>query len=293
MKLNLPTPIHNIEFEGRAIYLKRDDLISHDFSGNKARKFYYFLSNDFNEVKKVISHGSSQSNAMYSLSVLAKARGWRCEYYVDHISSHLISNPHGNYAGALKNGMNIVEGETPARDSLSKDTIFIDEGGRQAEAEQGIKILADEIIQWTEQKCIDKLNIFLPSGTGTTALFLQANLPKHFTVYTNACVGGDEYLSLQFESLNSDISQHPKILSLGKKFHFGKLYKENWDIWLKLKEKLDIEFDLLYDPLGWRVMLSHKELFDTPVLYIHQGGVLGNKSMKPRYERKYSKDRGL
>jgi 1-aminocyclopropane-1-carboxylate deaminase/D-cysteine desulfhydrase-like pyridoxal-dependent ACC family enzyme len=48
-----------------------------------------------------------------------------------------------------------------------------------------------------------------------------------------------------------------------------------------------VEFDLLYDPLGWRVLLEHIGLFESPVLYIHQGGVLGNKSMLPRYQRKF------
>ncbi|OYY54700.1 MAG: 1-aminocyclopropane-1-carboxylate deaminase, partial [Sulfurovum sp. 28-43-6] len=52
-------------------------------------------------------------------------------------------------------------------------------------------------------------------------------------------------------------------------------------------EQTGVVFDLLYDPLGWRVVLKHPELFSKPLLYIHQGGVLGNESMLARYERKY------
>jgi len=77
------------------------------------------------------------------------------------------------------------------------------------------------------------------------------------------------------------------ILSLEKKHHFAKLYKENYKIWLKLQQQTGVEFDLLYDPLGWRVLLAHPEVFSKPTLYIHQGGVLGNESMLPRYKRKY------
>ena len=80
---------------------------------------------------------------------------------------------------------------------------------------------------------------------------------------------------------------HPMILGSEKKYHFGKLYKENYRIWLKLHQQTGVVFDLLYDPLGWRVLLQHPELFLKPVLYIHQGGVLGNESMLARYERKY------
>jgi len=107
MQLNLPSPIESYSFRGRDIFVKRDDQIDSDFSGNKARKFHYFLDNDFSEIDSVVSYGSSQSNAMYSLSVLSKMRGWRYEYFVDHIPSYLADNPHGNYAKALENGMSV------------------------------------------------------------------------------------------------------------------------------------------------------------------------------------------
>jgi len=99
------SPIEEHTFQNHAFYLKRDDLLHSDFSGNKARKFYYYLQNDFPDITKIVSYGSAQSNAMYSLSVLAKMRGWEFAYYVDHIADYLKDNPHGNYAGAIKNGM--------------------------------------------------------------------------------------------------------------------------------------------------------------------------------------------
>jgi 1-aminocyclopropane-1-carboxylate deaminase/D-cysteine desulfhydrase-like pyridoxal-dependent ACC family enzyme len=77
------SPIEKIKFNEFEYYIKRDDLLNNDFSGNKARKFYHFLVNDFPNIKKVVSHGSAQSNAMYSLSVLCKLKNWNFEYYVD------------------------------------------------------------------------------------------------------------------------------------------------------------------------------------------------------------------
>ena len=281
------SPTQSITFQNQQFYLKRDDLIHPDFSGNKARKFYYFLQNDFPGIKKVVSYGSAQSNAMYSLSVLARMKGWEFEYYVDHIADYLKENPHGNYKGALDNGMHLlVGGDCHRTKNYGKNVLFIEEGGRQKEAAYGIQILAQEIIDWQIENKIDTLNIFLPSGTGTTALFLQKYLPDNI-VYTNLCVGDADYLKKQFIELESDEKQHPTILTLEKKHHFGKLYKENYKIWLKLHQETGVEFDLLYDPLGWRVLLAHPEIFSKPTLYIHQGGVLGNESMLPRYERKY------
>ena len=284
--LNFPSPIQSITFDKQQFYLKRDDLIDPDFSGNKARKFYYFLQHDFPGIDKLVSYGSAQSNAMYSLSVLAKVKGWKFEYFVDHIADYLKEHPHGNYKAALDNGMKIIEhsGEIPCEHS--NNVLFIEEGGRQKEAEFGLRILAEEITFWQTEKCIKELNIFLPSGTGTSALFLQKHLTSN-RVYTTPCVGDDTYLKKQFFTLEEDESYHPDILSLEKKQHFGKLYKENYKIWLKLQQQTGVEFDLLYDPLGWRVLLADPEVFSKPTLYIHQGGVLGNESMLPRYKRKY------
>ena len=283
--LHFPSPIQSITFDEHHFYLKRDDLINSDFSGNKARKFYYFLQHDFPDVNKLVSYGSAQSNAMYSLSVLAKMKVWEFEYVVDHIADYLKEYPHGNYKAALDNGMKIIEEEIVSR-TYPKNVLFIEEGGRQKEAEFGIRALAEEIVSWQEENDVTELNIFLPSGTGTTALFLQKYLASN-RVYTTACVGDENYLKKQFLELEKDENYHPEILSLEKKYHFAKLYKENYKIWLKLQQQTGVEFDLLYDPLGWRVLLAHPEVFSIPTLYIHQGGVLGNESMLPRYKRKY------
>ncbi len=294
LTLNLPSPIQPVTFENHTFYLKRDDLIHPDFSGNKARKFHYFLTHEFPHINKVVSYGSAQSNAMYSLSVLAKMKGWQFEYYVDHVADYLKENPHGNYKAALENRMIIREEGIGSREHFGDNVLFIEEGGRQQEAEYGIRLLAQEIIEWQKEQGIEDFNIFLPSGTGTIALYLQKALCKEGvvgeqrpTVYTCACVGGSDYLKKQFTMLEADNNCHPTILSLPKKHHFGKLYRENYEIWLKLQQQTGVIFDLLYDPLGWRTLLAHTQVLSKPVIYIHQGGVLGNESMLPRYKRKY------
>jgi len=282
---DLNSPVELYTFEGQTFFLKRDDLLHPDFSGNKARKFYYYLHHDFPHISTLVSYGSAQSNAMYSLSVLAKMKGWHFEYFVDHVAEYLKTHPHGNYQAALNNGMQLYEASFDEK-RFGDDVLFIEEGGRQKEAEFGIQKLAEEIQAWQKNTSLETVNIFLPSGTGTTALFLQKHLPD-CRVYTTPCVGDVGYLKQQFLMLERDENSHPHILSIDKKHHFGKLYKENYTIWLKLQEQTGVVFDLLYDPLGWRVLLAHSELFSKPLLYIHQGGVLGNESMLARYERKY------
>lgn len=281
------SPIEQITFNNQKYFIKRDDLLHPDFSGNKARKFYYFLKNDFPSIKKIISHGSAQSNAMYSLSVLAKLKGLKFDYYVDHIASFLKENPVGNYKYALENGMNIKEETLPL--SFKDDELFISEGGAVVEASFGIKILADEVISWAKENNIKNLKIFLPSGTGTTALYLQKYLP--FEVLTCSCVGDDEYLTKQFLELEKE--NHPTIVKKDKKYHFGKLYKEFYEIHKELLKQTNIEFDLLYDSLGWLCFEKYVKTLennsDYNFLYLHQGGILGNISMIERYKNKYKK----
>ena len=286
---HLPSSVEQIVFEDLPFFLKRDDMIHPDFSGNKARKFHYYLTHDLPQVRRVVSYGSPQSNAMYSLSVLARMRGWTFEYYVDHVAGFLRENPHGNYARALANGMQLHT--TPRPETFPPDTLLIHEGGHQCEAEYGVAILAQEIADWQREQGIDPLDIFLPSGTGTTALYLQKTLStihhQLSTVYTTPCVGNADYLREQFAMLEPDEKMWPTILDLPRTYHFGKLYREFYEIWIELQQQTGVTFDLLYDPKGWRTLLEHRDQMGQNLLYLHQGGLPGNESMLRRYERKF------
>ncbi len=276
-----PSPLEKYRFKGFELLLKRDDLIDPDFSGNKARKLRCYLDRPMPHIRHLVSYGSPQSNAMYSLSVLAKMRGWRFTYYCDHIASFLRENPHGNYRYALANGMEIVEGEVPRR--FAEDTLFIDEGGRQQEAAYGLRMLARELQRQLPDR---EIPLFLPSGTGTTAFFLQQFLEN--PVYTTPCVGSAAYLREQFAALaGTTCVRMPVILDSAKKYHFGKLYREFFKIWVELKNETGVTFDLLYDPKGWLTILHHREELGARICYIHQGGLKGNESMLLRYQRKY------
>jgi 1-aminocyclopropane-1-carboxylate deaminase len=276
------SPITPFEFEGNFFHIKRDDFLS-PFEGNKARKFYYFYKNDFPKIKKVISFGSNQSNAMYALSKLCKFKGWEFIYFTNHIPKFLKENPEGNYLEAIRNGAKIIEIDLKGDElreyvlSLKRDDILIiEEGGRVREAEYGIKLLAEEINDYAKK---NNLKVFLPSGTGTTAYFLAKHLDVE--VLTVACVGDKDYLKKQFEFLGGE--KFPTILTPRKKYHFGKLYKNLFNVWRKLKNS-GIEFDLLYDPIGWDTILYYNL---QNVLYIHQGGLKGNITMLKRYIRKF------
>ncbi|NKF51612.1 1-aminocyclopropane-1-carboxylate deaminase/D-cysteine desulfhydrase [Shewanella sp. WXL01] len=318
-----PSPVHTMLFQQRTIYIKRDDLLDEAFSGNKARKFDYFFYHQFPEVTHVIGSGSAQANSLYSLSELAKRKGWQLDFFVDHIPSYVKQNPRGNYLAALNNGARVISVSDHVQyahikaDNLDdkvaviaadyqsrlgqEQVLHVPEGGRCEYAQSGVAKLGAEIVSWANDNSIQQLDIFLPAGTGTTALYLQQyfvqqHIADNFKVFTCATVGSADYLKQQFMQLTDNSSELPTILSNGKKYHFGKLYRECYDIWREVNEG-GIEFELLYDPIGFLVLkhyLSHcqieqgkSSIGNRPIMYIHQGGLKGNETMLPRYQRKY------
>lgn len=298
MKLS-DSPITRHCFHGHPFYLKRDDLLHSQFSGNKARKFLALLNGDYPDVDTLIGYGSAQANSLYSLSVLSACRGWKLKFYVDHIPSFIKDHPMGNYRGAIEMGAEIIDlskvedrnDRHPAQyieDTYSQEDgcMIIPEGGRSPLAEEGVKQLAEEIINWKMMERMEDLTVALPSGTGTTALYLQKHLHQYgIQVLTCACVGDEEYLKEQFNELDADAPK-PTILGTEMKHHFGRLEQENYSTWQELEEQTHVEFELLYDPFMWRCLKAWMpENKEKNLLYIHQGGTMGNETMLPRYQR--------
>nr|WP_086938942.1 1-aminocyclopropane-1-carboxylate deaminase/D-cysteine desulfhydrase [Thaumasiovibrio occultus] len=291
------SPVTQHTFECFDFYLKRDDLLHPQFSGNKARKFAALLELPPNSVTKLIGYGSVQANSLHSLAALAHLKAWQLDFYVDRLPDWLAANPIGNYRAAMELGVTIKFFPTNICDddkqaylealAAESDALFVPEGGRCDLAELGVKQLAEEIIQWQQTEGLETLTVALPAGTGTTSAYLAKHLASHnIEVITCACVGGSDYLIQQMHTLID--SPYPTILELPRKHHFGKLYRDDLAMWQQIKQQTGVTFDLLYDPLMWHCLRHHyPDGINTPLLYIHQGGLLGNESLLPRYRRKY------
>ena len=132
------SPFQLASFFDKNFYIKRDDLLSRDFSGNKARKFYHFLTHDFPCVKRVVSSGSNQSNAMYSLSVLAKMKEWEFVYICDHIPSFLKENPE-----RIIKGYNQMKARFERKEALKNEIKNLSDKEKQALnlAKEGIDVV--------------------------------------------------------------------------------------------------------------------------------------------------------
>jgi 1-aminocyclopropane-1-carboxylate deaminase/D-cysteine desulfhydrase-like pyridoxal-dependent ACC family enzyme len=294
----LPSAVDRFEFRGRKLYIKRDDLLDEDLSGNKFRKLYSLLNTPKKKYKRIISYGGNQSNAMASIAALCKRKGWEFIYISKELSSTLKQNPGGNLAAALSDGMKLIEVShdayrevvrslySPTPDSripAKEGDLVLAQGGADPGAREGVELLAEEIRLWQIEHNVARLTVVTPSGTGTTAYFLAAALPG-ITVLTTPLIGTKSYLIEQMQYLGA-LPNNLRILETEKRYHFAKIYPEYLDVYQQLLRQ-GVEIDLLYAPKMWVVLSKELEGMDSEILYVHSGGLKGNPSMIERYRRK-------
>ena len=295
----MPPPFQNISFNDKQFIVMSDDLSHPIFSGNKARKLAYILNSPekHSHIKKIVSFGGNQSNFMLALSQLAKMMNWEFEYWIKPLPKFLRQNSSGNFQLAIENNMKVFETskelnlENIKREYLNlvdseMSVYFFDQGGRSQDAEIGIKECAFEIEKYCEINAFDNYSVVVASGTGSTALYLEKYLPNK--AYTVACIGNDDYLLKQVNSIDASLKK-PKILPKNFESNFGQLDITNYNIYKNLLTETNIEFDLLYDPIAWRVLLENYANLPKPIIYIHCGGTSGNITMINRYKRLFEK----
>ena len=287
----MSSPFQEVTFDNKKFTIMRDDLSHPIFSGNKARKLAYILKapEKYSHIKTIVSFGGNQSNFMLALSQLAKLMNWKFEYWIKPLPKFLNENKIGNLNSALKNDMTLRQ----TTDSLNltsiqnkyintENTYFFDQGGRDVNTKIGLADCANEIKDYCQKNNLDNYSVVVASGRGTTALYLEKYLPNK--IYTISCVDCDDYLINQLISITKTL-KHPQILGKSFKSNFGKLDIENYHIYHKLLEQTGIEFELLYDPIAWRVLLENHDNLPKPIIYMHCGGTSGNVTMLARYRR--------
>ena len=287
----LPSPVEPFRFRNRDFFVKRDDCIDPRFSGNKFRKLYTLFRTPSSRYETLVSYGGIQSNAMLSLAHLAAMKGWRFRYLAKTPPAWLRERPEGNFAAALAAGMEVefvahgrfYERVGEVKERAEKGTLFVPQGGAAPMAQEGVRILAEEILRWKRDSGFERCTVATPSGTGTTALFLRKFLPPSVTVVTAPSVGDGRTLRTQWRSLDCEVP-HPLVLERLGKIPFARPMPLFLSTWRELKEQ-GIEFDLLYAPRMWLELLEEPSLPD-PVLYVHSGGVSGNETQLAKYRRK-------
>lgn len=147
---------------------------------------------------------------MPALARVCAARGSRLTYHTPPLPTWLRDEPTSYLATSLATGCvdlvthsSIDEYSAFRAAASSSSTTFVPDGGQWLEAEPGVAALARAINEWWRTRPgggLDvprrapgqsrKLDVVLPCGTGTTALFLQRHVPPGVQVYGVPCNGG-------------------------------------------------------------------------------------------------------
>ena len=283
------SPVTKISFLGREWHIKRDDLLDERLSGNKARKLYRFAANPVS-AKRILSYGGAQSNAMYSISELAKAQGVEFVYYAKTLPATLRQTPSGNLKAALDNGMRLIElphtqYESRIAELLTRgdgNTLLIRQGGADEYARDGLRMLSEELAQYTADNKLKDPIAVMSSGTGTSAGYLADYLP--FECLTVPCVADGSFLDAEFDRLG--VSKKPTVIETADKIAFASPHPKLLSTYRELLS-CGIEFDLIYDAKCWLAVSENLDYFEgRDVIFVHSGGTLGNETQLERYRYK-------
>lgn len=164
------------ELNSNQVYIKREDLISYSFGGNKARKSLLF----FEEIDKgnydcVVTYGSSHSNHCRVVSNMAAARKLRCiiigpsevsdttfnSKFMELFGAEVVTVPVELVHDTIEDKMKELkdDGFTP---------YFIPGGGHGNIGTEAYVQCYEEIREYEMQQNIHFDYIFFASGTGTT-----------------------------------------------------------------------------------------------------------------------------
>lgn len=293
-------------------------------AGNKARKFdglHRILSSPGHDFAQLASYGGPQSNSMLALSLLARAHQVPFIYYCKKLPVFLSTNrpSTSNLEKALQSGMELQEVTTseyerlvsapktivppaPVEGGWAKKTCWVPQGGAFAGAEAGVEALVGEIVAYvraaTGEKASRPWKLVVASGTGTMALFAARCMARQAAstrceveVVAIPCVGSSAALQHEMASLDAasgDCRIFPTVLgeaSGATARVFAAPCAEHLGIWTRLRQESGIDFDLVYAPRAWEILLDSKlwKEENCNIIYYCCGGHEGNESQLGRY----------
>lgn len=286
MQLNIPSPLEKLNFPIRdlsiELYVKRDDLIHHDISGNKWRKLKY----NIDEVTKsgkdtLLTFGGAFSNHIRATAAAANMFGLKSIGIIR--GEELDEQSNENLQFAVQQGMKLYfldrityfdrnsDGFLDTirnRFDLPLDNLFIvPEGGSNESGALGCGEILQEIN-------IDFDYIVTACGTGTTFAGLINALPNNRKAIGISVLKDTSTIRKNIEAITS------KSYDLVEDYHFGGYAKKNaelTDFIHHFQETTQIPLDYVYTS---KMMFGLIDLIGrgyfkpkSRIIALHTGGV--------------------
>ena len=307
--MQLPSPCEALlELQGVQIWLKRDDLIHPQVSGNKWRKLRYYWQ-DFEQSTKqeVLSFGGAFSNHLAALAAAGKHLQIPTRALVR--GEELQHNPTLDFCRAQGMELEFItraayrEKDEPGfiaqlQESYPQSYI-IPEGGKGSLGIKGCTEILKEVNEPFDWVCASL-------GTGTTAsgLLLSA-YPTQFLFFSALKDQGylKQTLTQNVESLGENYGLSPTEVTrrlanfeVNADFHFGgyaKVTDELIEFMNTFFEKTGVKLDPVYTGkmLFGIYQLIHANYFQpgTRILALHSGGLQGISGMNQKLKKQHKR----
>lgn len=287
------------EQKGVEVFIKREDLIHPNISGNKWRKLKYNLI----EAKQkgydtLLTFGGAYSNHIHALSIAGKQLGFKtigCLRGEEHLPLNCT------LAEAAKNEMVFhYLSRTAYREKTSENVIaalreqygdfyLVPEGGTNESAVKGCTEIVDEFDFIPDY-------IFTAIGTGGTIAGLITGMNGEGEVLGVSSLKGGDFLTNDIIGLLPKQQTNWKVLTA---YHFGGYAKTNEELFAFIKQ-FKLQHQILLDPIYTSKMafgfydLLRQNYFSkgSKIVLMHTGGLQGWQGMiqQNRVEKSYQDD---
>ncbi len=292
----LPSPLEQIQHslldeKKLKLWIKRDDLIHPDISGNKWRKLNHFFKEAENrKISTLVSFGGAWSNHIYSLAAAGKINGFQTVGIIRgeeplHYSSTLLF--------ALQQGMKLhfVSRET-YRDKKKlentfrekyPDALFIPEGGANELGTVGCERIVEEI------EPLAPHFIAVACGTATTMMGIAKAAKNSRILGFSALKNGDFLLDEWQDFIEKNKIHNLQIINEFSGAGYAKSSLELEDFIVSFYRKHAIKLEPIYTGkmmLGIFSLIA-QDFFseNTEILAIHTGGLQGLQGFPSLNER--------
>lgn len=296
-KWQLPSPLTEIYSEQLSqkklkLFIKREDLIHSEVSGNKWRKLYLNLLQARNENKKtILTFGGAFSNHIYATAAACHLLGFNS---IGIIRGETIDEENPTLKFAKSKGMKIVrvsktsyKNDKQAIADEYPDTFMVPEGGNNQLGRDGMSILANEL---SADFPSQQVKLIVPIGTGCTIGGLINFLPSNFSV-----IGINVLKNLGInEELQDWIDNQVVTYEVNHDYHFNGYAKTNQALvdfinWFSKMHKIQLDPIYTSKMLYATFELIEKNSFNKgdTLVALHTGGLQGIQAFNKRYSKKF------
>ena len=293
-KLSFPI----LEEKNIELFVKRDDLIDTEVSGNKWRKLKYNIEQALaNKNNSIVTFGGAFSNHLVATAAACKLIGIRCVGIVR--GEELNSNSNETLKRCAEHGMEL-KFVTRSEYALRNDSLYlkdihlefensfvVPEGGANFYGMIGCQDIIKEIEQ-------DFDHVFIAQGTTTTSCGVLISLPSNSKLHVVPVLKGFDSISemrnllnytLFDEELTEELLNRVTVHSNAHFSGYGKYDLELLDFIKQFYHENNIKLDPIYTgKVMFELIKNIKEnkLSNSKVLFIHTGGLQGIEGVEKK-----------